>query len=544
MSCRIVVCCALALVACGDPEVVDAGPGDAGADAGLVDAAVALPDAGQLPDPSGEMALDWSLVVTSAQRLGGVAESRLAPSPGGVVLSVSLGGASATFADGTPESTTVGDDVDNSVTQALGWISDDGVLSAARAVAQADPVMDNYRGLGWDVETLPDGTAFVAGRFEGGARFGGADPLAETFQTLRVIMDPDIPITSGDAYLSRFDPSHAIEWTQRGQSESPVASLRFVDIEVLDDGGTIGIGIFDDPITLGTASSAERLALSAGAERETFIARFDPTGALLWTRALRGTSEPRRLAAYPDGSFIALIRYADTLVLGAGEPAETTLTAPPDGTLFWDAVARFDAAGQLVWAVRFGSDATTYPGLESLRLDGDGVVLGGTFRGEIAWPEQPSVDPTVLYGAEALLTRLDAAGVVQWQTHVRPVRDIQLQALAPAPDGGTWVLAGVSRDGATFGPAGAPPLELPGDATLDSRLVLLRFDDAGEMAAAQLLGEVEIDADDLLVTAAGELIMAGRFGEGTVLEPGTSAARALPSAASFRNVFVARYRPR
>lgn len=544
---RLACCLALLSLACDGPLPPDGGA-DAGRDASAADAGrdAGPPDAGRDAGPPRPRALSlvWVARVESTQSLAVLADARLAPTPAdGVVVSVSLGGAPAVFAPGTPAERAVGDDTDNRVTQALGFYDREGSLLAARAVAVADPILEGFTSTGYALDSLADGTLLTAGRFLAGARFGGADARAVTLQTVREMPEERVVVTSEEGYVARFDPARTIEWARRARSERGFAHHAVIDLDALEDGSSIILGSFEDgAVTLGDGEPNETRFPAGAVERETFLARLDPGGALVWARRVVGQTSPRRVAALADGSFFALVRFGTEVTFGAGEALERTLPAPPTGTQENDAIARYDADGRLLWVTPLAvTGATTYPGLRDLVPQDDGsVVVAGTFRGEVSWPDEAEVPPTTVYGVEGLLARLDADGRLAWQRRLRPVHTLQVHAIAPA-GAGTWVAASVSTHGATFTPEGEEPLVLPGSPV--TRLVLLRYDDDGALRAAHLIADDDAGADDVLPLASGGLVIVGRYGSSTVLEPGTGEEVALPPALAFRNVYLARYSP-
>jgi hypothetical protein len=97
--------------------------------------------------------------------------------------------------------------------------------------------------------------------------------------------------------------------------------------------------------------------------------------------------------------------------------------------------------------------------------------------------------------------------------------------------------------GAAFNPEGGESLVVePSGAT--GSLVLLRYDGDGLLRAAHLAASDDVNADDLLALEGGDLVLVGRYGASTVLEPDTADEVALPPALAFRNVFLARYAER
>ena len=537
--------CAL-IGACGGPAGTDAGTdtgvrADTVADSTVTDTGLA--DSG-LVEPSGEMELEWVQRVTSELRLGGVAEARLAPiGTDEVAMSITLSGAPAVFAADSPEEQTIGAGETDAIQSISRWRAD-GTMRDARAIVRSDPVLDEFSALGYGFDAEGD-ALFAAGRFTGGARFGLDDPNAVTLQTVQEMFGPPpVTETSAEGYLARFDSDVAIEWTSRSVSDTGFADHRFVDIEALTDGSVLVLGSFAQSVTLGAGETNEtELLPSLGAESEVFFARFAPDGTLVWARRVVGQSEPVRITAFDDESFVILFRYSAAARVGRGESNDRMLAAPPSGTLAWDAVSRFDANGMHVWSRPLGSDSTTYPGMRSLvpRADGS-ITVGGTFRGELSWVDFPGTPALRINATDGLIAQLDADGALVWQTRITPTRDLRVQAMAPTVDGGSWVAITVGQSGlATM--IGAELFELA-PSTIAQRLALFRVDAAGALAAAQHLASFEVDADDLLLMSDGDLVLAGRFGESTRLEPGTTAERPLPTASAFRNVFIARYHRR
>jgi hypothetical protein len=385
----------------------------------------------------------------------------------------------------------------------------------------------------------------VSGRFLAGARFGGDDPAAVTFATVRQMPARDVVVTSEEGFLARFDATRRIAWARRARSETGFANHGLADVATLADRGVLVLGTYDEAVILGEGEPTEtRLTLSTGAEQEVFLARYDADGALVWARSVRGQASPGRVLALDDGGSLVTLRHGADVTLGPGEEGETIVPGPPSGVLEGDVIARYDADGRLVWARRIQADATTYPGWRALRVEGDAIVLAGTFRGRVEWPDAPEVMPFEVYGIEGLVARLALAdGALVWQRRVRPIKSHQVQAMAPALDGQTWVAVSVSTHGATFAPEGGEALTLE-NSTASTRAVLLRYDLDGVLRAAHLLASDDVDVDDLLALPAGALVVVGRYGDGTVLEPDTESEVVLPAARAFRNIFVARYAPR
>lgn len=446
----IVLSFLLSAMACDGSAPAD----DAGVDASRADASPPVTDAGRDatvdagPPRPRALDLDWVVRVESAQVLAGLTDAELSLMPGGgFAMTVSLGGAPAVFGPGEPNETTVGAEEGNTATPAIAYYNEDGTLQAARSVALPEPeVLEGYRATAYAIDTHTDGSVTVGGRYHAAARFGGNDPGAQLFVTVLEEIEPMVFAISDEAFLARFDSSRSIQWARRSVSDTGLADHVITDIDVLSDGSTVAIGAFMYAAVLGFGEDNQvRLLPTPPVEdREVFLARFDADGDLLWARETTGLASPTRITALADGSFIVLLRYSTALTLGVGEENEVTLPEPPAGTLACDAIARFDPDGRLVWATRMESDATSSPGLRDLWVAEDGsMVVGGSVRGNVSWPDTPDFQAYNAYGQEGMVAHLDPNGTVVWHKRIRAFNSLQVQAVAP--DGSdTWVLATVS----------------------------------------------------------------------------------------------------
>ena len=143
------------------------------------------------------------------------------------------------------------------------------------------------------------------------------------------------------------------------------------------------------------------------------MARYDPDGFLVWARGAKSTgfAQGNSLAALPDQSFYVVGYHTDSLVLGAGEPNETTLTASTELVAF---IARYAPDGSLYWA-RNSTGNRTFPTTVTTLSDQSAVLVGhldgtATFGSGGPLP----VVLTAWGDADAFFARYDSAGTLVW----------------------------------------------------------------------------------------------------------------------------------
>ena len=160
---------------------------------------------------------------------------------------------------------------------------------------------------------------------------------------------------------------------------------------ILDDaadgsGGVVVLGRYGGQLTIDPATGASTTMQTdnpgADWDFDTFLARFDASGALSWIRTVPFTGyEPMKVAADPAGGIVLLATHAGDITF-AGCP-----TLPRNNSNYWPFLAKLDAAGTCKWIrdlPHSGGDQQTGPRAVDVTIDGAGnVLVAGRYSGQL-----------------------------------------------------------------------------------------------------------------------------------------------------------------
>jgi hypothetical protein len=237
------------------------------------------------------------------------------------------------------------------------------------------------------VSVAPDGTAIVVGDYGIWAVFGVGEPNETTFGA------PEPPLTAPThAFIARYASDGALMWVRRARTLSVEQDPEGCDCDlyscqtqcvgtgVFDDGSAIAAGLFYGKIVFGEGTPAEQSIVSAG-DTDGFFARYGADGELAWAKRLGGTGRDGcvTIATLADDTFYMTGHFEGTVVLGEGEPSETSLTATDYTSAF---LARYDGDGTLLWARDLGIDGDVNKGTGGIEVLPDGnLIVTGRYRG-------------------------------------------------------------------------------------------------------------------------------------------------------------------
>lgn len=150
-----------------------------------------------------------------------------------------------------------------------------------------------------------------------------------------------------DTYVAKLGP--AGNWIWVSSAGGDLGNIRSYAIAVDGSGNTFVTGNFSETVSFGTLSLTSTETSSGDHSADVFIAKLDPSGNWLWARKADGTygDSGSGIAADASGNCIVTGFFNGPTTFGT-----TSLPTAGGGDIF---VAKLDAAGNWLWAVRAGS---------------------------------------------------------------------------------------------------------------------------------------------------------------------------------------------
>jgi hypothetical protein len=282
---------------------------------------------------------------------------------------------------------------------------------------------------------------------------------------------------------------------QAGGPESDVA----FDIKTDEQGNSIVTGYFT-----GTATF-DQVTLTSAGNVDVFLAKYDPSGNVIWATRAGGSEVDYglRLALDVSGNILIIGVFSRTMSFGT-----ITLTSAGLRDIF---IAKYAAAGKLLWARSagglredFGKDiATDYSGA---------IYITGDFEIKATFGDTALI--SVAASRDIFIARLDANGNWLWARRVGgPERD-EAGGIT-AGQFGSIHIAGQFRGSATFG-----------EHTLtsfgESDIFMITGGYHGDLTYIKQIGGPSVEvANRIFENALGNTFLAGKF-HGTITIDGTT----------------------
>ncbi|WP_437568924.1 hypothetical protein [Sorangium sp. So ce542] len=203
----------------------------------------------------------------------------------------------------------------------------------------------------------PDGKLVIGGTFYGSFTFGSA-----TLSSVNAL----------DSFVATLDRDGTPGWA-RQIGDSADQTLRSIAVDAA--GNVVIAGYFSGSLLC----SAPPLPVCASSEGGTdiFVRKYDPLGAVLWTRIYGDTSNQfaTSVAVDAEGGVLLTGRYNGTLTVGSRQVRNTGLGP----NLF---VLKLDSSGNGVWLSDYG-DTASQAGTGIAVTPSGAVVVTGTYLGKL-----------------------------------------------------------------------------------------------------------------------------------------------------------------
>ncbi len=290
--------------------------------------------------------------------------------------------------------------------------------------------------------------------------------------------------------------------------------------QVAPDGSVYVAGGFTGALTVGAET------VTASADADAFVAKFESDGDLVWVRTMDGVTDlpagfsmdaATTLALGTDGGVYVGGTFVKTLTVRDGMGgAAAVLTEPGTNANLGAFLVRYDGAGTVLWTrgggggVRpngTGLDSGGADAVLDLAADGaGGVVVSGTASGTgsflgTAFAALPASVPTVA------VARVTSAGTVSWLVTGTSVNNTNGRAIAV---GGTRVyVLGTFQSDLTLGSVTFPASAEADDE--DTFIAALALADGTLDWGGYLGGAGDVEVKDVAADGAGAFYLTGIF---------------------------------
>lgn len=246
------------------------------------------------------------------------------------------------------------------------------------------------------------------------------------------------------------------------------------------------------------------VSLTAVANSDPYIAKFDTMGVLIWVKHLVGTSgtnDGASITTDEAGNCYVTGRFQGTLDADPG-PGTFSLVNPGLTSMY---IIKLDALGNFVWAKVVSGTGVAVPGDISLDEEGN-ICLVGSFLNSIDFdPGAAAYLLTSQGGFDICLLKLSSTGDFLWVKTIGGTGADQPRGLTIDEEHGAWYITGSFSNSVDFDPG-------PGFMSISSNgmadIFILKVDVSGNFVWAKGIGgplgdygnSIRSNGDDLYIT--------------------------------------------
>ena len=309
-----------------------------------------------------------------------------------------------------------------------------------------------------------------------------------------------------DIFLTKYDASGNVVWAKRAGG----ASYDYANSVAVDASGNIYVtGYF----TSDTAWFGTHILLNSGGtddSEDMFIAKYTPSGTLLWAKSATGLGDDEAYSVAVDASGNAYVSggfTSFTLTFG------TTMLTNSDVANYTEDIflVKYDSSGIVKWAKSAGSNGYSDGGY-SVAVDATGnVYMTGSFISPII-----NFGTTILTNADnsgntsdIFLAKYNSSGTVQWAKSAGSISADYASSLATDASGDAYITGIFEGKNIIFG---SNTLINADTSSYSYDLFLAKYDANGNsLWAKSATGLGDDEAISVAVNSLGNVYVAGAF---------------------------------
>ncbi len=367
------------------------------------------------------------------------------------------------------------------------------------------------------------GNVYITGYFQGNQTFGSI--------TL---------VSAGgfDVFIAKYDVSGNCLWAKRagGTSVEYGYGIAVSGTSVYITGSFFGTANFNTP----TATGSNEIISASGGGSDTFIAKYDDTGAFLWAKRAGGTT-----AAEEEGKAVAVIGtsvYITGTFNGTANFNTPSATGSNEITSagFKDIyIAKYDETGTFQWAKRAGGASTD--DVNGIAAIGTSIYITGFVfaTANFNTPSTIGSNEIVSVGSsDIFIAKYDDTGTFQWAKRAGGTNSDEGNSIAAS--GTSVYITGSFFGTANFNsPSATGSNEIASAGSTD--IFLAKYDESGTLLWAKRAGGTSIDTGYGISVSGTFVFLSGNFvGTANFNNPSATGNNTIVSAGG-SDVFLAKY---
>jgi hypothetical protein len=302
------------------------------------------------------------------------------------------------------------------------------------------------------------------------------------------------------------------------------------DMTLDNAGNTCVVGRFTGVVDFDPGPGTYELTSVPANTYTTFAAKYDSSGQIIWARQFSGNSSNwgPEIAAGADGSVYVVGSFAGVAQFGG-----TTLTSAGEDDAY---AVKLDAAGNIVWAHRFGGVSEDYGNSIAVDAAGNAYVLA----------EMRTVPSGTNCAPDAYFAKIDVDGNVAWSRAIGASTSTTTKgnntSVAGALRGFKLALDGAGNVYATGRIGGTVDFDPgPGTTALTGTGFVMKLTSSGSLGWARTFAGGYVDAHDIAVDASGNVFSTGMYWGTVDFDPGKAKANLSAGADENRTGISATY---
>lgn len=323
---------------------------------------------------------------------------------------------------------------------------------------------------GYSVALDGSGNTYISGTFEDKPSFAGT-----------VLNSAG----SDDIFLAKYDSHYNLVWVKSMGGTYPDGNSAIA----VDNTGNVYIsGTYSVKANIGNVTLT-------GAAVDGFVAKFDPSGNILWAKQISSITSDGAYSIKLDATGIP---YVTGVFSGTATFGTTSLTSDGDGDIF---VAKYNPAnGEIIWAKKYGGENLQIGSSLCINSSGE-IYLAGNFMTSAKIGTNTF---TAAGDLDSFIAKLNSEGEVIWAKQISgPYSDIVASIVTDA-NGNCYAtgyyIESTSFDGLTLTSSGK------------SDIFLSKFSSSGNLIWVKSAGSNDVDkGNSVAVDNTGNVYITGYF---------------------------------